>query len=431
MARSESFVLARWVRVVFSTPPDHSHFFGYYYHSPLSADGRHLLAHRVHFEGRNVEASDHAEVGYFDLQDGSWRVLGTTRAINWQQGAMLQWLGPDFQSRAIYNDQEGERFVARVADVASGSRRTLPHAIYAVHPSGRSALGVRFERHYFCRAYHYEGVRDDRWNVAIHPEDGIVAIDLEAGDARLLLRTADIATFDPTSAMMGASHWLEHLIWNRSGTRFGFLHRYGNNTSFATRVFTVDADGTRLFSLPGHTDYSFTHMGWRDDSTFVNYAVKSQPLAKAYASVVGSTNPLKAVVMWAFRAMKRIIPSDFVDRRREQSGYALVRDREKVEELLSTGLLRRDGHPSWTRDGRYMLTDTYADEAGYRHLLLYDAATDRLHSAGRFFSPFNNCSYRCDLHPRFSHDERWIIIDTAHTGRHQMLVLDVDWRHLH
>ena len=430
MRRSDIFFLASWVRVVFATPPEHSHFFGYYNQSPLNPEGRHLLAHRVSFDGRNVEASDQAEVGYFDLQDGSWHTLGVTRAFNWQQGAMLQWLGPDFPSRAIYNDQEGDRFVACVADVASGFRRTLPHAVYAVHPSGRSALGVRFERHYFCRAYHYEGVRDDRWNVPIHPEDGILAIDLEAGEARLLLRTAAIASFDPTSAMTGVSHWLEHLMWNPSGTRFGFLHRYGNHTSFATRVFTADADGTRLFCLPGHTEYSFTHMGWRDDSTFVNYAVKSKPLAKAYASILDSTNPLKAVVVRACRVLKRIIPRDFVDRRRAESGYALVRDRERVERLLSNGLLRRDGHPSWTRDGRYMLTDTYADETGYRHLLLYDATADRVHSAGRFFSPFNGGGYRCDLHPRFSRDEQKIIIDTAHTGRHQMLVLDVDWRHL-
>lgn len=385
------------------------------------------MAHRASFDGRNIEPSDQVEVGYFDMEDGSWHTLGVTQAFNWQQGAMLQWLGPDFQSRVIYNDQEGNQFVARVADLASGFRRTLPHAVYAVHPSGRCALGVRFERHYFCRAYHYEGVRDDRWNMPVHPEDGILDIDLHEGKARLLLRTADIASFDPTSAMTGVSHWLEHLIWNPSGTRFYFLHRFGNHNSFATRVFTADPDGTHLFCLPGHTEYSFTHMGWRDDSTFVNYVVKSKPLADAYASMVGSTSPLKAMVVRTIRGMKRIVPRDFVDRRREESGYALVRDRDKVERLLSKGWLRRDGHPSWTRDGRYMLTDTYADEGGYRHLLLYDIIRDRVHSLGRFFSPFNGGSYRCDLHPRFSRDERRIIIDTAHTGRHQMLVLEVAW----
>lgn len=430
MQASERILLADWVKVTFATPPDQSHFFGYYDKSPLSTDGRYLLAHRVSFEGRPVERSDVAEIGYFDLQTGHWHMLAVTSAFNWQQGAMLQWLGPDFQSRVIYNAQEGDHFVARVTDFASGNLRTIPHAVYAVHPSGQSALGVRFERHYFCRAYHYEGVRDERWNVPVHPEDGILAIDLETGAVRLLLRTAEIANLDPTPAMTGVPHWLEHLMWNRAGTRFGFLHRYGSHDSYVTRVFTSDADGTHLFCLPWHAEYSYTHMGWRDETTFVNFAGKLKPLTKAYASMVGSTNPLKAITVRAWRALKRIIPRDFVDPWRADSGYALVRDREGVQKWLSMGLLRSDGHPSWTHDGRFMVADTYADEVGYRQLLLYDAAADRVHSAGRFFSPFNACSYRCDLHPRFSRDECHIIIDTAHTGRRQMLVLDVNCRNL-
>lgn len=89
-----------------------------------------------------------------------------------------------------------------------------------------------------------------------------------------------------------------------------------------------------------------------------------------------------------------------------------------------------DGHPSWTRDKRYMLTDSYPDKSSYRHLMLYDTAADCVHPVGRFFSPFNNCSYRCDLHPRFSRDDQQIVIDTAHSGRHQMLVLKIDWDRL-
>jgi hypothetical protein len=67
MARSDTFVLARWVRVAFATPQERSHFFGYYNQSPLSADGRHMLAHRLSVEGGKVEASDQAKVGLFDV----------------------------------------------------------------------------------------------------------------------------------------------------------------------------------------------------------------------------------------------------------------------------------------------------------------------------------------------------------------------------
>jgi hypothetical protein len=424
----QSIILSKCARVALETPLDASYWFGYYYQSPISADGRWLLAHRAEFDGRPVTAADNVEVGCFDLRDGAWLLLGITRAFNWQQGAMLQWLGPDYKSRVIYNDQEDGHFVARIVDVTSGSRRTVPHAVYAVHPLGRTALGVRYERHYFVRAYHYEGIRDERWNVPIHPEDGITTIDLDTGTDNLLLRTSEIADFDPISKMNGKQHWLEHIIWNSRGTRFGFLHRYGTNEEYATRVFTSDANGTRLFCLPEHTENSYTHMSWRDEKTFVIYFTKQKPMAKIYALMINSQNSLKRMVVHAYRAIKGIVPTDFVDRRRVESGYALVRDREGKESLFSKGLLRMDGHPSWTNDGRYMLTDTYADDAGYRNLLLFNAMTDQLNSVGYFFSPFNSCSYRCDLHPRFSHDERQIIIDTAHSGRRQMLLLILDWQ---
>jgi hypothetical protein len=427
MSSNNHRTLAGWAREVFCSPQDATYWFGYYYQSSLSADGRCLLAHRTEFDGREIQPADQAEVGYFDLRDASWHGLGLTRAFNWQQGAMLQWLGPDFQSRLIYNDQEGRRFVARIVDLSSSTTHTVPWAVYAVHPSGRTALGVRFERHYFTRAYHYEGIRDEQWNVPVHPEDGILSIDLETGKSGLILRTAEIAALDPGPDTAGAPHWLEHLLWNPSGTRFGFLHRYGSNTEFQTRVFTADATGGSRFCLPGHNCYRYTHMGWRDDRTFVVFAERTKRLGQAYAAMAESENPGSQLMVWLYREIKRILPRGFTMRRHTESGYALVHDGECVQRLLSTGPLWGDGHPNWTRNGRFMLTDTYADDQGFRHLLLYDAQCDRVQTVGRFFSPINGGSFRCDLHPRFSRDEKYVSIDTAHSGRRQTMAIQLDW----
>jgi len=67
--------------VAIATPPDPSHFFDYQGQSPLSADGRHLLAHRVSFEGHTSK---------FWIRPGLprhgdfWRMLGAPRAFNWK-----------------------------------------------------------------------------------------------------------------------------------------------------------------------------------------------------------------------------------------------------------------------------------------------------------------------------------------------------------
>jgi hypothetical protein len=94
---------------------------------------------------------------------------------------------------------------------------------------------------------------------------------------------------------------------------------------------------------------------------------------------------------------------------------------------LSPDILKLDGHPSFTKDGRYMLTDTYEDAESNRHLLLYNLKTKRKFELGRFYSPFNSCDYRSDLHPRFDFQQNSIIIDTAHSGYHRIMVLDIDW----
>ena len=430
MAETQKMILAPWVNLEFETPNDQSCFFGYYYHSPVSSNGLYLLAHRAKFDGRDITALDEVEIGYFDLRDGAWNCIGISKAFNWQQGAMLQWIGPDFNTRIIFNDQEEDRFISRIFTIKSGNRRKLKYPIYDLHPSGEYALGVYFERHFYTRAYHYEGIRNDFFDLPIHPDDGILKIDLNSGNASVIIKTSDIAVFGSENINCDVNHWLEHLTWNPSGSRFYFLHRYGGNDSYVTRVFTANPDGENLYSLPDDYGVSYTHMGWRDDNTFVNYFTKTKPLGQSYSLFVDKKKPLIDLLLKMIRIIKRLFPNDFVDRQRAISGYQLVCDQGKLGDLISTGLLRLDGHPSWTRDRRFMLTDTYADKDGYRHLLIFDSYKNQVHVVGKFFSPYNNSSYRCDLHPRLSFDDKRIIIDTAHSGKRQILILSVEWDYL-
>ncbi len=413
------------VKILFISPLEYGHCFGYYYSSPVSCDGKKLLAHRIHFADRDLVLNDEVEVGYFNLESGSWHSIALTRAFNWQQGAMLQWLGPDYNGRVIFNDQKNDHFVSCIVDIDDLSAKTLSHAIYAVHPSGGTALGVSFERHYFTRAYHYEGVCNRSWDVPLHEDDGIYSIDLNNGDSRTIIRTTDIARCYGSVSKDWNQHWLEHLLWNKSGNKFAFLYRFGNNNSFCTRVFTADASGKNLQMLSDLYDYS--HMGWRSDTQFAIYAKRATQLGTAYSKMTESKWPFAAQIVACYRKLKPLIPSRYVARSAAECGYALVDEGREGIRLLNTGTLYRDGHPSWTRSGRFMLTDTYADDEGFRHLILYDAEQDQVHTLGRFGSPYNNSGYRCDLHPRFSPDEQLVIIDTAHNGRRQILVLEVDW----
>jgi hypothetical protein len=73
---------------------------------------------------------------------------------------MLQWI-PGREHEVIWNDREGDRFVARICDVRTRAIRTLPHPIYNLSPDGRTAIAPDFRRLNACRpGYGYAGVPD-------------------------------------------------------------------------------------------------------------------------------------------------------------------------------------------------------------------------------------------------------------------------------
>ena len=69
----------------------------------------------------------------------------SSRAWNWQQGCMLQWL-PGSKTEVIWNDRQDGRFVSHVFDVKSRKKRTLPGPIYAISPDSRWAVSPDFAR---------------------------------------------------------------------------------------------------------------------------------------------------------------------------------------------------------------------------------------------------------------------------------------------
>src|SRR3954463_14534924 len=97
------------------------HWFGYYDKLQFDPTGRYVLGMEVDFEHRSPKPDDEIRLGVIDLQDGDrWTEIGASRAWNWQQGCMLQWL-PGSTSQVIWNDRSDGRFISRILDVKSGA----------------------------------------------------------------------------------------------------------------------------------------------------------------------------------------------------------------------------------------------------------------------------------------------------------------------
>ena len=129
-----------------------------------------------------------------DLQDNNrWIELGESKAWNWQQGCMLQWI-PGSESKVLWNDRQGARFVSHILDVKTEQRRTVPHAIYTLSPDGKSAVTADFRRIGDVRpGYGYAGLNDPHAHDMAPEDSGVFHIDLETSDANLILSLAEIS----------------------------------------------------------------------------------------------------------------------------------------------------------------------------------------------------------------------------------------------
>jgi hypothetical protein len=288
----------------------------------------------------------------------------------------------------IYNDRDGDRFIAVIQNVFTGEKRVIPRPVYTVSPDGRLAMGLNFARLDDVRpGYGYKGVADPGRESVSPDNDGIYRVDLATGEARLVVSVKQIADI-PQEAEAAGKHWFNHLLFNPDGTRFIFLHRVHRDAPAGgariTRMFTANPDGSDLHCVNDHRMVS--HFIWK--------------------------NP-KQILAWSAEA--------------EGNFFHLYDDRTDKREIIGKGVLTHDGHCTYSPDGTWILTDGYPAKKRMQPLMLYRPADGKRIELGRFFLPPEHTGeFRCDLHPRWDRTGKYICIDSMHEDSlRQIYLLDV------
>ncbi len=397
------------------------HFFGYYNKSTWNKSGQYLLSNRVPMMTGDLNGEQDCVVGYFDLLNADrFHEIGSTTAWNWQMGCQLQWLESGDRTRIIYNRHSDSalgnypEFCSVIYDVESGTDRTLPLPVYVVAPNGQYALCVNYSRFQVTHetiGYSTLGPEPVLQNAPA--DDGIHTMNLETGESTLILGLQQLTEYQPLASMQNAIHWVTHLEIAPNSERFLFLHRWTerveDETCFIHRLFTVAADGSdmRLLECTDHplpqlgdnfdpaavgtfdyekSEYQISHPAWKDDQSVI-----------AWAPHNGSIH------------------------------YHLYDEKTGAAETVGAETLIENGHMTYSQDGRWLLTDTYPDSvSNERDLILYDTVNHVAFTIGRFYTPPDLGKHnRCDLHPRWSNDNRYVSIDSTHEGSRQQYVVDV------
>ncbi len=426
---------SRYLTKIFETSHDSlAEWFGYYNYDVLSSDGKRMLCNRAAFDGREITDEDTVELGYFDVDTGEWHHIAHTDSFNWQQGAMLQWL-PGRDDTVVYNFSDKTCFKSCLHNIVTGEKRIIDFPVYGITPDGKYSVSLNYERSYWCRAYHYQPVKNPEYDVRVAEDDGIFLVDLEENTVKRIIDINDVLALNPDSDFGEAKHWLEHIMISPSGKRIVFLHRYSFGKAYDTRVIIADIDGTNLQALPGWKNFNWSHFGWRGDDSFVIYTVKRSNAEASYVKTMQKKGGIKkAIIKFVHRIAKMILPRKMINSMKANASYYQYYELENgkfvLRENLDRPLFGIDGHPSFTPDGAYMITDSYPDSEQYQRLMVYDAEKRRELLLGRFFAYYKGNPASCDLHPKLSRDGKYVAVDTAYSGLHNMILFEINWKEI-
>ena len=368
--------------------PKH-HFFGYYDIQTWDSTGKYVLALESDFDDRFPTARDTAVVGMVEWETREFHPLTQTHAWNLQQGCMLHWLPTEPDRKIIYNDRDGDHFVAIVMDIFTGEKRVLSRPVAGLTNDGRKAFSLNYARMRQCRrVVGYAGVDDPNIDVPHPDDDGLFLLDLETGESELLVSFAQAFELNPIADLRDRSMWFNHTTVNTDDTRVSWHACYnpaagprqGTRTS---AFFVANLDGSELACLTPY--YHVSHHDWLDP---------------------------ERLLVW----------TDLVG---EGEHFYLFNVVTRESEVIAPEAITHDGHCCFARDGAWLLVDTYPDEQRLQTLQIWDRQRQRLAVLGRFYAPpYARGDVRCDLHPRWDRHQRWIAFDSVHEGSRQVYAVD-------
>lgn len=368
------------------TNTKYEHLFGYYDKSPWDATGTNIIYLKVKDARKNAASNTPAEIIFKNVNNLEEKTIARTNSWNVQQGSMLQWLGPDFETKILYNDYRNGSFCSVILNIKTNEEKIINAPVYSVSKDGKKALTLDFSRLNTLRpGYGYMNTDDYTEGVKCPDSACIWVVDLDDNKIDPILTYRQLYDFEHKSNMDQSFHKVNHIMINPSGDRFMFLHRWIDNGVKYDRLLTCNIDGSDLYNLLDEDMVS--HCNWKDDNTII-----------AFAHTYEFGNH-----------------------------YYILCDKNAKQKFVLKGLPDVDGHPSYSPDGRYIITDSYPNFNRKQRLYLFDVKTENCKQIAEIYS---NKHYknetRCDLHPRWNSDSSEICFDGAQNNFRQVYTLKIE-----
>ena len=351
-------------------------YFGYYDKSPLNTNSSYALFLKVL---KDAKEGDEAEVCVYDMLQKKHRTIGKTRTWNWQQGAMEQWIDEKTVSYNSYDETKKDYKAVRV-NIETGETSATARGAYFYNKTFTKYLSLNFYRlDRFAKGYGYSFDVD----CMELDKDGIWEVNVESNESRLILSLSDVMAFEP-KAYTRCQHYINHVAYCPDERYVIFIHRWQvKGGEFVSRLLKYDQKDKKLRALldNGHV----SHYCWKSSRELMIYATNEK----------------------------------------NEKGYMVV-DIDTGKNYLLEGLPIEDGHPTYSKDGKWVVTDTYPNHHRNQYLFLFNTSEKKLYKVDKLYSPFKYFNEnRCDLHPRWSMDNKYVLVDNTAKGLRTLKIYQV------
>ena len=349
-----------------------NNFWGYYDKSP-EKNGYHIYHS---FQKKDIPRN----LDTIDICFGTHKI-SKTNTWNWQQGSMLTW----FNKEEVIHNFYDKTFKSKIINIKTKEVKIIDFPIYSVSKNCKFSISLNFSRlaklrpdyGYFNEKFH----EVEKWDT----KDGVFFIDIEKNTKKLIISFEKLIELNYRDEMKSAYHKVNHIDISPNGERFMFIHRWINSEGKKwSRLITADINGENIYILSD--DDMVSHCIWKNNHEILGWMRKKE----------------------------------FGDK------YYLLEDKTDKFQIIGDGILNEDGHPSFSKDKEWLLTDTYPNKSRMGKVLLYNLKTKKLVKLAEFYSSIKlSVENRCDLHPRFSDTDGYITFDSDFKGTRALYKMEI------
>lgn len=412
-------------KIVFNTEGDNSHFFGFHDISPWNETEEYLLFHQTKKDDIKFrEEEDFINVGFYCFSENKFHIVDKTNSWNWQQGSRLQWID---NYSFIYNTSSEGKIISKIYNVKTKKTRQLDFPVYSYNKASNLGLTYNFHRlSKYWKGYGYVSgkfLKIDNNDVPLPSDDGIFIYDFKTEQIKLLFSFNDIFNASDKSVNEDVPRFVTHATFNKTGTKFAFFERFHTNDGALYSRFYVYDFKLKKLSFIGEGKYS--HFDWKTDDEIMIWSRSSKSLMNKMSKKGLFNLPL---LKQSIKFIRKLNPS--LKSKITNEFYRLYDVSQSPKLIGSVGkdIIKSDGHPMFSKtDNNIFINDTYPELDNKQELMLFDIKNNKRTNLMKFSVPekFLDLDLKCDLHPRFNNKANRVCVDSAHTGKRQMYILEL------